>query len=72
MKLFSLGLALLAFGLGGCGEVGVKPWERDLLARRDMKINGYLIDSHIDRHLYFSREASSGGSSFSAGGCGCN
>jgi hypothetical protein len=25
-----------------------------------------------DDHMYFSREASSGGSGFGGGGCGCN
>lgn len=50
--------------------VMVKPWERDLHAREDMQPNG--LDAAIDEHIYFSKEASSGGRSFGGGGCGCN
>jgi hypothetical protein len=72
-KAFALGtmsLALLA--AAGCGTVGVKPWERDLMARRDMQFDGESLDAKLDDHLYFSKEASSGGRSFGGGGCGCN
>jgi hypothetical protein len=55
-----------------CSSVGVKPWQRDLLAREDMQPSGSSIDAAIDDHLYFSKEASSGGRSFAGGGCGCN
>jgi hypothetical protein len=61
-------LLLLAIGLSGC--VAVKPWERDLHAREDMQPNS--LDAAIDDHVYFSKEASSGGRSFGGGGCGCN
>jgi hypothetical protein len=56
----------------GCASVGVKPWQRDLLSRQDMQLNGNAIDDAVDDHLYFSKEASSGGRSFAGGGCGCN
>lgn len=49
---------------------GVEPWERDLHAREDMKADGH--DAAIDDHIYFSKEASSGGRGFAGGGCGCN
>jgi hypothetical protein len=70
-------LALLALvaaltTLGGCGSIGVKPWQRDLLARPAMALNAYPLDAAIDDHLYFSKEASSGGRGFGGGGCGCN
>jgi hypothetical protein len=29
-------------------------------------------DAAIDDHIYFSKEASSGGRGFAGGGCGCN
>lgn len=54
--------------LEGCA--GVKPWERDLQARTDMR--GSALDAAIDDHIYFSKEASSGGRGFGGGGCGCN
>jgi hypothetical protein len=57
---------------GGCTSLGVKPWERDVLARPEMQLNGDPLDAAIDDHLYFSKEASSGGRSFAGGGCGCN
>jgi hypothetical protein len=52
--------------------VGVKPWQRDILSRSDMRPDGAGLDEAIDDHLYFSKEASSGGRSFGGGGCGCN
>jgi Domain of unknown function (DUF4266) len=56
----------------GCASLGVKPWQHDLLSRQDMQLNGSAIDDTIDDHVYFSKEASSGGRSFAGGGCGCN
>ena len=56
----------------GCTSLGVKPWQRDVLARADMQPGGNPLDAAIDDHLYFSKEASSGGRSFAGGGCGCN
>jgi hypothetical protein len=53
-----------------CGCTTVKPWERDLHAREDMQPNA--LDLAIDDHIYFSKEASSGGRGFTGGGCGCN
>jgi hypothetical protein len=75
MSCRALGLFLIIGGAvltGGCASLGVKPWERDLLSRQDMQLNGNAIDDAIDDHLYFSKEASSGGRSFAGGGCGCN
>ena len=48
----------------------VQPWERDLHARADMQPSTH--DAAIDDHIYFSKEASSGGRGFAGGGCGCN
>jgi hypothetical protein len=56
----------------GCTSLGVKPWERDILARSDMRLDANPVDAAIDDHMYFSKEASSGGRSFAGGGCGCN
>jgi len=65
-------LAAALMGLSGCGLVGVKPWERDLMAKPEMQLDAAPIDSAIDDHIYFSKEASSGGRGFVGGGCGCN
>ena len=56
----------------GCATVGVKPWERDQLARPAMQLDPNPVESAIDEHIYFSKEASSGGRGFGGGGCGCN
>jgi hypothetical protein len=55
-----------------CTSLGVQPWQRDVLSRSDMRPDGAGLDDAIDNHLYFSKEASSGGRSFGGGGCGCN
>ena len=56
--------------LTGCASLGVQPWERDLHSRVDMQPDE--LDAGIDDHIYFSKEASSGGRGFAGGGCGCN
>lgn len=56
----------------GAGCSAVKPWQRGVLARDDMQIVSEPLDTSIDDHIYFSKEASSGGQGFGGGGCGCN
>jgi thiol-disulfide isomerase/thioredoxin len=51
---------------------GVRPWQRERLARQEMRLDADPLDLEIDDHIYFSKEASSGGRSFGGGGCGCN
>jgi len=58
--------------LNACGTLGVKPWQREILARPEMALNASPMDAAIDDHIYFSKEAASGGRSFGGGGCGCN
>jgi hypothetical protein len=74
MKALNIALLLTlgCIALTGCSTLGVKPWERDILSRADMRPDGAGLDEAIDDHLYFSKEASSGGRSFGGGGCGCN
>lgn len=55
-----------------CSSMGVEPWERDLLAKEQMQLVTDPIQAAIDDHIYFSKEASSGGRGFGGGGCGCN
>ncbi len=56
----------------GCTTLGVKPWERDILARPEMALDANPIDNAFDEHMYFSKESTSGGRGFGGGGCGCN
>ena len=65
-------LGAAACGSVGCTVLGAKPWEHDLMAERAMQVNAYPIEAGMDDHIYFSKEASSGGRSFAGGGCGCN
>ena len=59
--------------LGGVFQIEqVKPWQKESLARDDMQLVTDVMDSAVDDHLYFSREASTGGSRVQGGGCGCN
>jgi hypothetical protein len=50
----------------------VKPWDKDLLAKQSMQPVPDFFENFYDEHIYFSKEASSGGQSVGGGGCGCN
>jgi hypothetical protein len=63
---------LISSQLVGCANLGVQPWERDLLAKEEMALDSEGNDLGLDDHIYFSKEASSGGRAFAGGGCGCN
>ena len=63
---------LMLLLLGACSSMGVKPWERDLLAKPGMALDHDPLESGLDDHIYFSKEATSGGRGFAGGGCGCN
>ena len=65
-------IALLAALASGCTSMGVEPWERDILAKDEMQLTTDPLEAAIDDHIYFSKEASSGGRGFGGGGCGCN
>ena len=56
----------------GCSSMGVEPWDRDILAKEEMQLNSDPLEAATDDHIYFSKEASSGGRGFGGGGCGCN
>lgn len=66
-----ISLALLAI-LDSCAAVGVKVWERDILSKPEMGPDHQANNRTIDDHIYFSKEAASGGRGFGGGGCGCN
>src|SRR5580704_14576186 len=75
MKIGRLSFLCLIAGaalVSGCSSLGVKPWQRDVLAREEMRLDANPLDAAIDDHMYFSKEASSGGRSYAGGGCGCN
>jgi uncharacterized protein DUF4266 len=55
---------------GGCATV--KPWQRETLADPIMQPGRNPIAAAQLDHIYFSREAASGGNAVGGGGCGCN
>ena len=65
-------LIVLAALLGGCSSLGVKPWQRGVLAKPEMALNCDPMTLAFDDHIYFSKEDISGGRGFAGGGCGCN
>lgn len=66
-------LLLLAMTLlSGCSSMGVEPWERALLAEPGMAIDPHPIQTALNEHIFFSKEASTGGLGTAGGGCGCN
>jgi hypothetical protein len=71
-RILKLALPAIAMLVAGCSAPGVKPWERDLLAKPEMQLDADAVSAAIDDHIYFSKEASSGGRGFGGGGCGCN
>jgi hypothetical protein len=72
-RLFAmLMVGALGAAAAGCSSLGVQPWDRDVLARDDMQLVSDPIEAGLDEHIYFSKEASSGGQGFGGGGCGCN
>lgn len=50
----------------------VKPWERGTLAEQDMQLSDDGMMIYADDHIYFSKEAATGGKGVGGGGCGCN
>jgi hypothetical protein len=68
--------ALILTGLlQGCAHFSpeeVKPWQRGTLARENMQLVTDANQQALDDHIYFSREAATGGAGLGGGGCGCN
>jgi uncharacterized protein DUF4266 len=60
--------------LSGCSTsaVRVKPWQREYLADSSMDPNRDALGTAMLDHVYFSREAASGGRGIGGAGCGCN
>jgi hypothetical protein len=63
----------ILFFVAGCSSMDtVKPWDKDILAKNSMQPVPDFFENFYDEHIYFSKEASSGGQSVGGGGCGCN
>jgi hypothetical protein len=71
-KSIVLWFALTALLFVGAGCQNVKPWQRATLADVTMRPDRDPIGTAMDEHIFFSREAASGGRGVGGGGCGCN
>ena len=56
--------------LTGCAHVN--PWERGSLADPVMRADRDPLGGMMAEHMWFSREAATGGRGVGGGGCGCN
>ena len=73
MKQKALFLLLPLLMLGGCSLIQpVQTREKGILSRPEMTFEADRLESAFVEHVYFSKEASSGGSGVGGGGCGCN
>lgn len=70
--LFLIAVLVSFTAASGCSLKRVQPWERDILAKQEMQLTSYPLDSYLDDHIYYSKESSSGGQGLGGGGCGCN
>lgn len=73
MRLIKLAVSCSIFGLAalGSGCANVQPWERGNLAKPQMALDPYPLQSALRAHNYGSREAASGSNAAQGGGCGC-
>ena len=65
-------LAMLPLVVLLCACETVQPWERGTLAKEEMQWRDDIMEANLRDQIHASKEASSGGSSAAAGGCGCN
>lgn len=71
MSIKSLSIILVALVLvTGCSTV--KPWQRGTLAKPEMSWSPDPLETTLESHIYYSKEASFGGTAAAGGGCGCN
>ncbi|WP_371928920.1 DUF4266 domain-containing protein [Methylomonas aurea] len=68
ISLFLIALFTAPF-LTACAEV--QPWERGNLAKPQMALDPYPLQSELRGHSYGAREAAGAGNAGTGGGCGC-
>ena len=56
----------------GCTALKVQPWERAALTTYPMRADRDPQAATMAEHIWFSREASTGGRGVGGSGCGCN
>jgi hypothetical protein len=64
--------SLFQYGCSTPSAVRVRPWERATLADEAMNPGRDALGTAMTDHVYFAREAASGGRGVGGSGCGCN
>ena len=72
LRALALLVGLLAVAAGSAGCASIKPWERDVLARKDMAFDDDPMRAQLQNHIRFSKEGSLPVGGGGGGGCGCN
>jgi hypothetical protein len=65
-------LLLLGALVAVAGCKNVEPWQRKTLSDATMRGDRDPAGLGLSEHMWFSREAASGGRGVGGGGCGCN
>jgi hypothetical protein len=65
-------VAALQCGCSNTPATRVRPWQRAALADDSMNPDRDALGSGLAEHVYFSREAATGGRGVGGSGCGCN
>ncbi len=65
-------LLLFVLCLSICQCTEVRPWQRGKLSDYTMRPDRDPLALAFGEHIYFSREAATGGRGIGGGGCGCN
>ena len=66
----TLALAVFLLSLAACQSV--EPWQRGTLARAEMQFDPDVLQRDLYDQVYYSKEASRGGTKAAGAGCGCN
>jgi hypothetical protein len=75
--LYVIAASLVLMGIFQCGcsataMAPVRPWQRAALADEMMNPDRDALGVGQAEHVYFSREAATGGRGVGGSGCGCN
>lgn len=64
-------ITIIALTVAATACSPVAPWQRGTLAKPSMALEPHPMQSVFREHTHGSREAASGSSAASGGGCGC-
>ncbi len=65
-------IIVIGFSLVLSGCCAVQPWEKAKMGDYLLRGDRDPLSESLAEHIYFTREAATGGRSVGGGGCGCN